>query len=134
MQKSRGKFRGKSKEFPHYKKIMNSKRKNSNRATKKNLAKKVKNMAKLVRLGEKSYAELSKVAGGLQMRAKRVISLDEAVGYLCARACGRGKTFWKKLRAKKENRGRKKQKALGAKKRGARGKRATGAGRSKTHG
>ncbi len=63
-------------------------------------------MSKLVRLGENSYAELSRVAGSLQMRAKRVISLDEAVAYLCAREGGNSKSFWKRVSGRKEARGR----------------------------
>jgi len=37
---------------------------------------------KTVKISKETYAELSKVAGELQMRFKRPVSLDEAVKYL----------------------------------------------------
>lgn len=54
-------------------------------------------MAKLVRLSEKTYADLSKTAGLLQARAGRVVSLDDATAYLCARNSGRTRVFLKKF-------------------------------------
>ncbi|MFQ5406125.1 MAG: hypothetical protein ACE5DI_03145 [Candidatus Micrarchaeia archaeon] len=59
-------------------------------------------MSKLIRLSEKTYQDLSKVAGSLQVRAKKAVSLDEAVAYLCAKHEKRAKGFWKKLKSKKQ--------------------------------
>ena len=37
---------------------------------------------KTVKISKETYAKLSEVAGGLQMRLKRPVSLDEAMEYL----------------------------------------------------
>ena len=37
---------------------------------------------KTVKISKETYAKLSEVAGGLQMRLKRPVSLDEAMAYL----------------------------------------------------
>ena len=58
-------------------------------------------MSTLLRLSAQTYQDLSKIAGTLQVRAKKVISLDEAVSFLCAKHEKRAKGFVSGLKTKK---------------------------------
>lgn len=45
--------------------------------------------SKTIKISKETYAKLSKVAGELQMRFKRPVSLDEAMNYLLSLKRGR---------------------------------------------
>jgi hypothetical protein len=58
--------------------------------------------AQLVRLAKPSYTRLSRLAGRLQHRVGKRLSLNDAVEYLLAKAEGRTPAFWRALKARKK--------------------------------
>jgi len=65
-------------------------------------------MTKVVRVADKTYEALSVSAGALQVRAKKIVSLDDAVAFLLAKNSGNSAEFFKNLK-KKPSRGRKRR-------------------------
>ncbi len=57
-------------------------------------------------MSEKTYSELSKIAGFLQAKGGNAVSLNAAVAFLCAKAQGKTRQFWKELDQREETRGR----------------------------
>lgn len=58
-------------------------------------------MTKLIRITEETYAELSTLAGKLQARLKRMVSLDDAVQYLLSVKNHETREYWRKLKNKR---------------------------------
>ena len=58
-------------------------------------------MTKLIRVKRDTFEKLVRLAGKLQMKLKRVVSLDETVNYLLARKGKDVKAFLQKTKNKK---------------------------------
>ena len=56
---------------------------------------------RLVRLEAAPYRELSRLAGTLQVRLGRPVSLSEAAGFALAKAQGKAPPYLKRLKARK---------------------------------
>jgi len=65
-------------------------------------------MTKVVRVTDKTYEALSVLAGELQVRAKKIVSLDDAVAFLLAKNSRNSAEFFKNLK-KQHSRGRKRR-------------------------
>lgn len=57
----------------------------------------------IVRLHAKAYSRLSRIAGELQQRLARRVSLSDALDYLLSRHDGKARGFWSDIRGKRES-------------------------------